>query len=209
MKFQHNTNRLEAFSDGVLAFAATLLVVGFEWDGDFRVLESQGTSFLAFAASFFVLVAFWWVHYNYFRRSGYVDNWIIAVNTVLLFVILYYVFPLKSLVNSFMGQERITMEGLSNLFRMYSLGFALIFLCFAAMYFRSYKKLRAVEPSLVSLFYARHFTIFVLIGVLSMVLATLQAGVQIGLPGFIYALLGPLCFWHAQWFKRKYKDIDQ
>ena len=86
---------------------------------------------------------------------------------------------------------------------------ALSKLCFAAMYFRSYKKLRAVEPSLVSLFYARHFTIFVLIGVLSMVLATLQAGVQIGLPGFIYALLGPLCFWHAQWFKRKYKDIDQ
>ncbi len=208
MKFPHNTNRLEAFSDGVFAFAATLMVVGFDWDGEFRVLEAQGTSFIAFAASFFVLVAFWWVHYNYFRRSGHVDHLIIAINTILLFVILYYVFPLKSLVNSWLGQQRITMEGLSNLFRMYSLGFALIFLCFAGMYFRSFKKIRAIEPALICLFYSRHFTIYVLVAVLSMVLSTFRLGVGIGLPGFIYGLLGPLCYWHGQWFKRKYKDVQ-
>ncbi|MBC2839413.1 TMEM175 family protein [Robiginitalea sp. SC105] len=208
MKFPHNTGRLEAFSDGVLAFAATLLVVGFEWDGNFEVLRAKGTSFLAFAASFFVLVAFWTVHYNYFRRSGYVDNWIIAINTLLLFFILYYVFPLKSLVSSWLGDQAITKEGLANLFRMYGLGFALIFLCFAGMYFRSFKKLRAIEPALISLFYARHFSIYVLVALLSMVLAFAQVGIGIGLPGFIYGLLGPLCYWHSQWFKRKFKDID-
>lgn len=205
MKFPHNTHRLEAFSDGVFAFAATLMAVGFDWDGDFRVLQSQGNSFLAFAASFFVLVAFWGVHYNYFRRSGYVDNWIIVLNTLLLFVILYYVFPLKSLVNSWLGEEPITMEGLSNLFGWYGLGFALIFLCFSLMYFRSFRKQREIERALTYLFYARHFGIYVGVALLSILLSVLKAGVGIGLPGFIYGLLGPLCFWHSHRFNRKYK----
>lgn len=208
MKFQHNPNRLEAFSDGVFAFAATLMVVGFDWGGDFTVLQSQGTSFIAFAVSFFVLVGFWTVHYNYFRRSGYVDNWIIALNTLLLFVTLYYVFPLKSLVNSWMGEEKLTLFGLSNLFQWYSLGFALIFMCYALMYLRAFRKQRSVPKFLVLLFYARHFGIYVAVAAFSILLTRLQAGVAYGLPGIIYVLLGPLCFAHAHLFNKKYKLKD-
>jgi uncharacterized membrane protein len=205
MKFPHHSSRLQAFSDGVFAFAATLMVVSFDLSGDFQVLLSQGVSFIAFAVSFFVLVALWVVHYNYFRRSGYVDYWIITLNTVLLFVTLYYVFPLKSLVRSWFGEEGITMEGLSELFQMYSIGFALIFLCYALMYFRAFKMERSVRQGLILLFFARHFAIYVLVGILSIILSGLHVGVGFGLPGFIYALLGPLCFWHSKWFFNTYK----
>ena len=204
MKFPHDGNRLQAFSDGVFAFAATLMVVTFDLSGDFQVLLTQGISFISCAVSFFVLVGLWWVHYNYFRRSGYVDNWIIFFNTILLFVILYYVFPLKSLIHSWFGEEGISLEGLSNLFQMYSLGFALIFLFFALMYFRAFKKQRSVPHGFLLFFYARHFAIYVLVALLSVGISALKFGMEIGLPGMIYFLLGPLCYFHAKHFESKY-----
>lgn len=66
-------------------------------------------------------------------------NWILSLNSILLFMILYYVFPLKSLVNSLLGKEITTLESLASLFQLYSMGFVLIFLCLALMYLRAFK----------------------------------------------------------------------
>lgn len=208
MKHPHDSNRLQALSDGVFAFAATLMVVNLDFNGGVQGLLSQTNDLIAFGVSFFVLVAFWVVHYNYFRRSGYVDYWIIAFNTLLLFVVLYYVFPLKSLVSSWIGAERITLEGLSSLFQLYSIGFALIFLCYSLMYFRAYRKEKAIDSALELYFYARHFSIYVLVGLLSVLLSALNVGITIGLPGFVYGLLGPLCYGHSVWFERKFRNLE-
>ena len=208
MKYAHNSSRLEALSDGVFAFAATLLVVNLDLEGNWLDLQGKGVNLITFALSFFVLIAFWWVHYNYFRRTGYIDNWIIALNAVLLFVVLYYVFPLKSLAETWLGKQAITRDGLASLFQWYGLGFLLIFLCFSLMYRRAYRKSRSVESGLTALFYSRHFAIFVGVASLSVVLAFLQAGITFGLPGFIYVLLGPFCYWHSSWFEKTYKLND-
>ncbi|NNJ88724.1 MAG: DUF1211 domain-containing protein, partial [Eudoraea sp.] len=140
MKFLHNNNRVEAFSDGVFAFAATLMVVTLDMDASLWLTGAKAINFVSFGASFFVLVILWKVHYNFFRRNSYIDNWIIALNSILLFVVLYYVFPLKSLVNSWMGLQAITRDELASLFVMYGFGFAMIFLCYALMYQRAYRK---------------------------------------------------------------------
>ena len=206
MKFPHNISRLEALSDGVFAFAATLMVVSMDLGESWVTMESKGLNLITFAVSFFVLIAFWVVHYNYFRRSGYVDYWVITYNTLLLFVILYYVFPLKSLTNSWLGQEAITMEGLSSLFQWYSLGFMLIFLCFSLMYRRAYRKTKSATRSVNLLFYARHFAIYVGVAVLSIAFAYFRLGITFGLPGFIYVLLGPLCYMHSKLFEKKYPN---
>ena len=171
---------------------------------DSRILE-----LITFGGSFFVLIALWVVHYNYFRRAAYVDYWIIAYNTVLLFVVLYYVFPLKSLINTWLGQEPISEEGLASLFRWYGLGFLLIFLCFSLMYHRAYQKTKSVSRSLNLLFYSRHFAIYVGVSALSMGVATLGVGIRYGLPGFLYAALGPLCYWHSVRFEKKYPNSLQ
>lgn len=209
MKFQHNSSRIEAFSDAVFAVAATLMVVSFDMNEGFLLQESNTVSFITFGVSFFVLVGLWWVHYNFFRRTNYMDHWIIALNAFLLFVILYYVFPLKSLINSWFGTEKLSLKGFVWLFELYSLGFALIFLFFSLMYYRAYKKTKQLENSINLLFYSRHFAIYVAIGVVSMLIAKFQLGLKFALPGLIYFLLGPLCYIHGVRFTKKYKTINE
>lgn len=205
MKLPHNLSRIEAFSDAVFAFAATLMVVNFDMGNDLNITRSTATGFLSFFVSFFVLVALWWVHYNFFRRTNYMDAVLISLNSILLFVVLYYVFPLKNMVQSWMGQGVRTKEDLSNLFVMYGIGFLLIFLCFSLMYYRAYKKSHNVTTATTLFFYARHFTIFVFVGSLSVVLAYLEIGIKFGFPGFIYGIIGPLCFWHSSRFTKKFQ----
>ena len=205
MKFPHNISRIEAFSDGVFAFAATLMVVNFDLGNELVFTKSSSANFLSFFVSFFVLVALWWVHYNFFRRTNYMDNGIIALNSILLFMVLYYVFPLKNMVQSWMGEGVKTMEDLSNLFVLYGIGFLLIFLCFAWMYYRAYKKSKKIKNTMTLYFYARHFTIFVMVGLFSVVLAFFEIGIRFGFPGLSYVLKGPLCTLHSKQFTKKYE----
>jgi uncharacterized membrane protein len=203
MKFLHNTNRVEGFSDAVFAFAATLMVVSLDLDQSFLLMKGKVASFLSFGVSFFVLVALWKVHYNFFRRTDYIDNWVIAYNAILLFVILYYVFPLKSLINSWMGTEPLTRDGLAYLFQLYGAGFLCIFLCFSLMYRRVKKNTSDVESRKIYRFYSQHHGIYVLVSGLSVILASLKVGIEIGAPGFFSGLLGPLCNGHAKWYGKK------
>ena len=136
MKLPHNISRIEAFSDGVFAFAATLLVVSVGTQAENSILQVDWMMFLSFGVSFFALVGLWSVHYNFFRRTNYMDNMIIALNAILLFLILYYIFPIKSLINSWTGTLQINADEFSSLFQLYSLGFLLIFTCYALMYWR-------------------------------------------------------------------------
>ncbi|MGB5647918.1 MAG: TMEM175 family protein, partial [Muriicola sp.] len=169
MKFLHNNNRVEAFSDGVFAFGATLMVVTLDMNDTLLVTGAKASSFISFGVSFFVLVILWKVHYNFFRRNSYIDNWIIALNSILLFVVLYYVFPLKSLINSWMGLQAINRDELASLFVMYGLGFAIIFLCYALMYYRAYKKTKVLDTSIELLFYAQHFSLYTLTALVSII----------------------------------------
>lgn len=205
MKFSHNNNRVEVFSDGVFAFAATLMVVTIDLNDSLWLTVAKATNLLGFSVSFFVLVILWKIHYNFFRRNSYIDNWIIAFNSVLLFVVLYYVFPLKSLINSWIGLQNITPNDLASLFVIYGFGFAMIFLCYALMYYRAYRKTRSLQTSVDLLFYAQHFSLYVLMALMSIILGVLKVGSNFGAPGFFYGLLGLLCYLHAGWFKKKYR----
>lgn len=200
----HNISRIEAFSDAVFAFAATLMVVNFDFDQSNLLTLTNTSGFWSFAVSFFVLVSLWVVHYNYFRRNRYMDGYIIALNALLLFVVLYYVFPLKSIVMSWTTGADKTLKEISDLYILYGLGFLMIFLCFSLMYYRGYKKSKSLAGATQLYFYFRHFLIFVGVSLLSIVLAYFGIGVAYGVPGFIYILLGPLCFWHSLYFHKKF-----
>ena len=203
MKFPHNISRIEAFSDAVFAFAATLLVVSVGDTDSGSILKVDWRVFLSFGVSFFVLVSLWSVHYNFFRRTKHMDNWIIALNSILLFVVLYYIFPLKSLIDTWASGNGLDVEEFSSLFQLYSLGFFLIFLCFSLMYLRAYKKTKSIENAIQLLFYARHFGIYVFVSLVSILLAKFKIGLLYALPGIIYALLGPLCYVHGMQFEKK------
>jgi uncharacterized membrane protein len=204
MFFSHSKSRLEALSDGVFAFAATLMVVDIGASSEFISFKKELPNFISFAASFFIMMALWKLHYNFFRRTNHIDNWVITFNMILLFTILFYIFPVKSLLDSAMGKARMSLENFSQLFQLYSIGFSLLFGSFSLLYYRAYKKDLDNPERIRLLFFTRHFLIFVFVGLVSTLLARLQVGLEIGFPGFVYCILGILCYLHSVYFRKKY-----
>ena len=204
MKLLHSKSRLEALSDGVFAFAATLMVVNIGANTSITSFKDELPNFISFAVSFFVMMGIWKVHYNFFRRTDYIDNWIIALNMILLFTVLFYIFPVRSLLITGFGGNRISIDDFSDIFQLYSIGFALIFTSLFFMYLRTYKKDIKEGKNLKYLFYTRHFFIFITMGLISFLLAKFQVGLLYGIPGFVYAFLGPLCYFHSVKFHKKH-----
>lgn len=208
--------RVEAFSDAVFAFAATLLVVSLEVPATVAELERVLLGFVPFTLSFGALVLIWSVHRAFFRRFPLADRTTVALNACLLFVVLFYVYPLKFLArgiatmffgNAVGGGRISTFEELAKLFSWYGAGFAALFLMVAALYRHGARCAPALglgeRERREAHFLARHYAIFVGIGLVSMALAMADVGVRVALPGWIYGLLGPLCAAHGVWNARR------
>ena len=59
--------------------------------------------FLGFALMFAMVCWIWYEHNWFFRHTGLQDAWTVFLNSVLLFVVLFYVYPLKFLTASLLG----------------------------------------------------------------------------------------------------------
>jgi len=144
--------RLEAFSDAVFAFALTLLVVSLEVPKSFADLMETMRGFVAFGVCFAILALIWNHHYVYSRRFGLQDGFVRLLTCALLFVVLLYVYPLKFLFNLFINGMilrgkggQMTHEDASELFVIYGLGFAAIYLVFAALYLHAWRRRGELE----------------------------------------------------------------
>jgi len=206
----HEISRLEGFSDAVFGFAATLLVVSLEVPKTFPELFENLSGFAAFGLSFFALVLIWAGHNAFFRRYGLSDPWTVCLNSLLLFVVLFYVYPLKfmtsGLVQNMFGIGRSsstavvleTLDELSLLFVIYSGGFVAVFSCMALLHANAYRQrdrlgLTAAER-IASQGAIGYYLIFALVGAVSVLLAWSKVGLNVVAPGWIYGILGPLCW---------------
>ena len=90
-------SRIEGFSDAVFAFAVTLLVVSLEVPKTFDELMAGMHGFLPFAAAFSILFIIWLEQYRWFRQYGLQDGPWLWLNAALLFVVLFFTYPLKFL----------------------------------------------------------------------------------------------------------------
>jgi TMEM175 potassium channel family protein len=93
-----DTGRTEGFSDGVFAFAITLLVLdtgvpesGF--DHLWRGIAHQWPSYLGYVTSFLTVGGIWLVHTGMFRRLQYANRRVMQVNLVLLMAVAFLPFP--------------------------------------------------------------------------------------------------------------------
>src|ERR1041385_8114346 len=146
--FRHRArevSRTEAFSDVVFGFAISLLVVSLEAPKSYQELVETLRGFLPFAICFFLLIDIWFEHHDFYKRYALHDRATMALNTLLLFVVLFYVYPLKFVFTLFAKQLRgegmdIPPSGVTLMFTVYGLGFAAVFALLAAMYGHAYKK---------------------------------------------------------------------
>ena len=104
-----DVSRLKNFSDAVFALSATLLVVTLEVPNSYAALTEAVAGFPAFALSFAAIISLWHNHREFFAHYPLDDNRTVILNSILLFIILLYVYPLKLLtqliVERFFGAE--------------------------------------------------------------------------------------------------------
>jgi uncharacterized membrane protein len=152
-EFRHRArevSRLEAFSDVIFGFCISLLVVSLEAPKNYQEMLEVLRGFVPFAICFFLFIDIWFEHHHFFRRYALQDFRIVALNTTLLFVILFYVYPLKFMFTMFaegIGGHRSNLpwQAYRTLFTIYGLGFAAVFFLLGAMYAHAYGKRRELE----------------------------------------------------------------
>lgn len=217
----HEVRRIEAFSDAVFAFAVTLLIVSLEVPKNFEELMVTMRGFFAFGVSFVLLMMIWYEQNIFFRRYGLDDIKTVVLNCTLIFLVLFYVYPLKFLFTLVFSDQiygtgqspfLIKVTEFPMLMMIYGLGYILIYFLFALMYIHALKKSEELQLLPAEIFDTKTklFKNFVLIavGILSVLVAFLLPAAQAGIAGLVYVLIGPaLSFFYARRgrIKRKLK----
>jgi uncharacterized membrane protein len=195
--------RIEAFTDAVFAFAVTLLIVSLEVPKSFDELMITMRGFFAFGISFLLLVMIWYRQNVFFRRYGMHDIKTVALNCVLIFIVLFYVYPLKFLFtlifrNQIYGNSsplKIKASDLPTLMLIYGIGFILIYLLFLLMYKHALDKKEQLELTPSEIFDTRTSLyangILIVIGIISIILSQVLPPGSAGLAGMAYILIGP------------------
>ncbi|MDB4914442.1 MAG: putative integral rane protein [Gemmatimonadetes bacterium] len=200
-------SRIEGLSDAVFAFAVTLLVVSLEAPKRFEDLLRMMHGFVSFGVCFAILLLIWHSQYIYFRRYALDDNVSFLLNAMLLFVVSFYVYPLKFLftafVNGVTGYQDVDAAGKAivamqpgdwrRLMFIYSAGFIGVYAIFAALYAHAYRLREYLDLTPMEVYETRgvvqEHLLMMGIGVLSVILS------MAGLPqfaGMAYVLIGPM-----------------
>ncbi len=98
MRDRWDTGRTESFSDGVFAFAITLLVLDIHvppsaFDDLWRGIADQWPAYLGYATSFVTIGGLWLVHQGIFRRLRYANSLVVRANLLLLMAVAFLPFP--------------------------------------------------------------------------------------------------------------------
>ena len=202
--------RLEAFCDVVFGFAVTLLVVSLEVPHTYHELIADMRGFLPFAACFMQLVLIWRTHYRFSRRYGLEDPYTVFLNVVLLFLVLFYVYPLKFVFTMLFAE----LSGIDNsadmgfheasvLMRIYAAGFFSVFLLFVLLYADAYNLGKGIVLNEVEECETRMSMqengLMAAIGAASFFIAFKSPGWS----GWTYLLIGPAFSIHGAYFGKR------
>ncbi|MGC2744228.1 MAG: TMEM175 family protein [Candidatus Angelobacter sp.] len=200
--------RLEGFTDAVFAFAVTLLVVSLEVPRTFEELLVAMKGFFAFAICFAILTQVWYFHYKFSRRYGLQTVYTIVLNAALIFVVLFYVYPLKFLftlsVGALSGGRTVPASQLNRmitsshqlclLWLIYSAGVIAVYGLFALLYQYAYRKRHELELNKYEILSTRnaiiHFAGLAGVGAIVAIAALVLPAAYVGYAGFLFCLNG-------------------
>ena len=205
-RLDRREDALEGFSDAVFAFAITLLVVSLEVPKSYHDLMAVIRGFPAFAICFALIFQVWWRHYRFFRAYDFEsDPYVVTLTGVLLFVVLFYTYPLKfvwslpfsALEGRKITSDVITVPQVGVLFVIYGIGVVAVFAILGLMHARAYHERERLELSPIEVLDTRaniYSNAGVAgIGVLSIIIALAARSFEpqlTGIAGYIYCLIG-------------------
>jgi uncharacterized membrane protein len=225
--------RIEGFSDAVFGFSLTLLAFSLEVPSSVEALKLLAVAQLVPTLAAFALMCWIWAEHNsFFRQFGLQDSTTIVLNCALLFIVVFYTYPLKfmavflwgliadlfnweGVLQGIVASGSLELAGAANridatpLMLIYNLGFIALFTIFGLLYRHALRQQAVLQLDELELFEARAGfrvqMISVAIGVLSMLvfgLAWLLDAGLVGLSGMVYMLMGPAHGWHGARYGR-------
>jgi len=188
--------RIEGLSDGVFAIAIALLLISSSPPQVFADLMVFMYDFVPFAATITLLMMLWYEHYTFFVKYGLKDTMTVFLNTILLFLILFYVYPMKflfkvlfELFSSLITRDwdrfdhlfsvTILPENTPTLMVIYGLGAAAIFGIFALLYAYAYRK-KSLELNVYERYETRSSIIMNIVSGMIPILSAIVAAVGVG-----------------------------
>lgn len=144
------TKRIDNFTDAAFAFAVTLMVAGAGGSAaDSATLESAVASVPSFAIGFAIIALFWFSHVQWRALRGAGDARSLLLTLLLVFMVLIYIVPLRSMALSFaaflVGDMTAYRGSLGQLFTVYGVGFTAMS-ALTALLFRDALRNDALEP---------------------------------------------------------------
>lgn len=136
----NDTARLETFSDGIFAIAATLLILDVNLSGDGSVahqLVRAWPSYAAYAISFATLGIVWVNHHTVFKQIGGVDRTFLFINLLFLMIVAFTPFPTRVLADNM--REQSTAAAIA-----YGLTYTAMALCFNALWLYAARRRRLI-----------------------------------------------------------------
>jgi uncharacterized membrane protein len=211
-------SRLEGLSDAVIGFAVTLLVVSLEVPKTFEELAQVMSGFFAFGICFLLLVLIWHAQYVWFRRYAMSDSVTVFLTMLLLFVVLFFVYPLKfftafSVAWVRTGHFPTTMIKSNAEFLemavIYSVGYAAVYGIFALMYWHAWRQREQLDLSDVEELETRYsiaeHIIYLGVALLAILIATI---VRSPYAMFAFFLIAPLQTIQGRMRSRAHKTIE-
>jgi len=213
--------RLEGFSDAVFGFSLALLAFSLEVPRSIEELTALTIAQLVPTLAAFSLMCWIWAEHNaFFRQFGLQNATTIVLNCALLFLVVFYTYPLKfmavflwglianglgwtGIVSALESSGSLTLQGSNRddampLMLIYSIGFIALFSILALLYGHALRQKDRLGLDDLELFEARHglrvHLTSVTIGLLSLAALGVLWLVDprwIGSSGMIYALMGP------------------
>lgn len=228
------TTRIETLSDAVFAIAIGLLLISTSPPITFYQLEQFTKDLIPFACCIALIAIIWHEHFLFFIRYGFRNAYVVFLNILLLFIVLFYVYPLKFLVRLLVmlvqnfieifqhgNREEIwkdflfTMDGgtVTGLMIIYGLGAASIFLVLMLMYRYALSKASELELNAIEKFDTqmsiRSNLLMASIPFLSVLFAISFGETPFGriASGFVYFLYTPVMFINGAYVNRQRKKL--